>query len=227
MAGPTTIGVVIPALDEAAQVAASVASVRDADDVVVVDGGSTDGTPAAAEAAGARVVAGPRGRGAQLAAGASAVRGDWLVFLHADTRLDGSWAGELTGLPPKVVGGAFRFALDSPRPSARLIELGVALRCALFRLPYGDQAIFATREAYEAAGGFESQPLLEDVDFVRRLRRLGPLRFPRSRALTSARRFEERGMLRTMLLNWLIMTLDAAGVSRQRLARLYARRARS
>jgi rSAM/selenodomain-associated transferase 2 len=216
-----SISVVIPALDEEGRVGASVRSVRDDAEVIVVDGGSADGTRVEAAAAGAIVIASERGRGAQLAAGARAAGGEWLVFLHADTRLEAGWAGALRSLPAAVVGGAFRFALDPPRRRYRWLEAGVALRCRLFRLPYGDQGLFARRTAYFAMGGFRPLPLMEDVDFARRLARAGPLAFPALRAFTSARRFERRGMLATSLRNLWLLALYSAGRSPARLARLY------
>jgi rSAM/selenodomain-associated transferase 2 len=219
---PARVSVVIPALNEEELVAAAVRSVRDHAEVLVVDGGSADGTRAAAVAAGAEVVLTAPGRGAQMAAGARAARGEWLVFLHADTRLEPGWADALQALPAPVVGGAFRFALDPPRRSYRWLEAGVALRCRLFRLPYGDQGLFARRAAYEAIGGFRPLPLMEDVDFVRRLRRAGPLAFPGVRAFTSARRFERRGAAATSLGNLGLLALYAAGCDPGRLARLYS-----
>lgn len=217
------ISVVIPALDEEGRVGDAVRSVRDDAEVIVVDGGSTDGTPAEAAAAGATVMTSERGRGAQLAAGARAARGEWLVFLHADTRLEDGWARALRSLPGDVVGGAFRFALDPPRIRYRWLEAGVALRCRLFRLPYGDQGLFARREAYFAIGGFRPLPLMEDVDLARRLARAGPLAFPAVRAFTSARRFERRGMLATSLRNLWLLALYFAGRAPSHLARLYGR----
>jgi rSAM/selenodomain-associated transferase 2 len=220
-----TISVIIPALNEEPVVSSAVRSVRDDAEVIVVDGGSTDGTRAEAAAAGATVIASERGRGAQLGAGARAAGGEWLVFLHADTRLEAGWARELRSLSPAMVGGAFRFALDSPRRRYRWLERGVALRCRLFRLPYGDQALFARRQTYSAVGGFRPLPLMEDVDFVRRLRRAGPLAFPAARAFTSARRFERRGMLATSLRNLRLLALYSAGRSPATLAPLYQDRA--
>jgi rSAM/selenodomain-associated transferase 2 len=221
---PTLLSVVIPALDEEALVGDAVRSVRDHAEVIVVDGGSTDGTRAAAEAAGATVIGAGRGRGVQLDAGARAARGDWLIFLHADTRLEAGWAAALLALPDAVAGGAFRFALDPPRPAYRWLEAGVALRCRLFRLPYGDQGLFARREVYSGIGGFRPLPLMEDVDLVRRLARAGLLAFPAVRAFTSARRFERRGLLATSARNLWLLALYAAGLRPDRLARLYGER---
>lgn len=214
------MSVVIPTLDEEPCVADAVRSVRDDAEVVVVDGGSRDRTCAVAAAAGARVVSSPPSRGLQLDAGARAASGDWLVFLHADTRLESGWASALRALEGDVCGGAFRFAVESPRRRYRWIEGGVALRCRWFRLPYGDQALFARRDVYERLGGFAPLPLMEDVEFVRRLARAGRLAFPGIRAFTSARRWERHGMTATTLRNWWLLTLYAAGCSPDRLARL-------
>ncbi|HET8645051.1 MAG TPA: TIGR04283 family arsenosugar biosynthesis glycosyltransferase [Vicinamibacteria bacterium] len=219
------ISVVIPALDEERAIAGAIGSVRDeAGEVIVADGGSADGTCAVAEAAGAVVVAGPRGRGAQLDQGARAARGEWLLFLHADTRLQPRWSAALRALEPDVAGGAFRLAIDSPRPAFRVIELGARLRCRFLRLPYGDQALFARREAYQHIGGFRPLPLMEDVDFVRRLRGAGRLALLPQPALTSPRRWEARGVLRGTLRNWRVMALYALGRSPESLARIYRAR---
>jgi rSAM/selenodomain-associated transferase 2 len=223
MAGPP-LSVVIPTLNEEGRVADAVRSVRDDAEVIVVDGGSSDRTCAVAEAAGAALIVSTRGRGIQLAAGARAARGEWLVFLHADTRLEAGWADALWALPASVVGGAFRFTLDAPRPAYRWLEAGVALRCRLFRLPYGDQGLFARRSVYETIGGFRPLPLMEDVDFVRRLGRAGALAFPPVRAFTSARRFERRGAARTSLRNLGLLALYASGCDPDRLVRLYGAR---
>lgn len=213
---------IIPSLNEESCIGAAVASVAaDACEIIVVDGGSTDNTVREAAAGGARVVEGTRGRGPQMEIGANEAGGEWLVFLHADTRLEKGWAGALRDLDPAVVGGAFLFRLDSTRRRYRLVEAGVRLRCAALALPYGDQALFARREAFLRAGGFGNTPILEDVDLVRRLRRCGRLVFPSVRAVTSARRWEEHGFLRTTLINGLVVALDSAGWSREHLARLY------
>jgi GT2 family glycosyltransferase len=120
-----------------------------------------------------------------------------------------------------VVGGAFRFAIDARRPAYRLIEAGVALRCRLWGLAFGDQGIFVRREAYGIVGGFPPFPLMEDVAFMRRLGRAGPLAFPSVRAFTSARRWEQGGVVATTLRNWRLQALYASGWPPERLAGLY------
>ena len=213
---------VIPTLEEEALVGSAIGSVRAAaSEVVVVDGGSRDGTASRAAAAGARVLESVPCRGRQLDEGARAASGDWLLFLHADTRLEAGWPMALAQIGPQTVGGAFRFAVDSARPVFRAIEAGVALRCRLFGLPYGDQAIFARRQAYLEAGGFPHMPLMEDVAFVRRLRKVGGFRLLAPRAFTSPRRWERLGVVRTTALNWTIAALYGAGCPPARLARFY------
>jgi len=222
--GPA-LSVVIPALDEEAGIAAAIRSVRGEAEVIVVDGGSRDDTRAVAAAEGARVLASGRGRGLQLDRGARAARGEWIVFLHADTRLDPGWAEALGALPADVVGGAFRLAIDSPRRAYRVLELAVRGRVRLLKLPYGDQGLFVRRDAYARSGGVPHLPLMEDVAFVRRLARLGRLAWLPVRARTSARRWERGGILATTLHNWSLITLYTAGVPAERLARRYGHRA--
>ena len=218
---PPFLSVVIPALDEEARLPAAIRSVRGEAEVIVVDGGSRDATRSVAAREGARVLTAPRGRGLQLAAGARAASGEWIVFLHADTRLESGWAAAMAALSSDMVGGAFRFAIDSPRPAFRVVEAAVLLRVRLFALPYGDQGLFARRDAYDRVGGIPELPLMEDVAFMRRLRGAGRLAFPRPRAFTSPRRWERHGIVGTTLRNWRLIALYAAGRPPERLAGMY------
>ncbi|HEU0093381.1 MAG TPA: TIGR04283 family arsenosugar biosynthesis glycosyltransferase [Vicinamibacteria bacterium] len=218
-----SVSVVIPTLDEEQRLPSAIQSVRADADVIVVDGGSGDATREVAAREGARVLEAPRGRGRQLDQGARAATGEWLLFLHADTRLETGWADALAALPPEVVGGAFRFAVDSPRPAFRVVERAVRLRLRLFALPYGDQGLFVRREVYARIGGVPHLPLMEDVAFVARLRRAGRLAFPPVRAFTSARRWDRYGIVGTTLRNWSLLARYAAGQSPERLARRYGR----
>jgi rSAM/selenodomain-associated transferase 2 len=217
----SSISVVIPALDEECRLPAAIRSVRDAAEVLVVDGGSRDSTRAVAAAEGARVLESLPGRGRQIDLGARAVAGDWLVFLHADTRLEAGWAEALRALPAEVVGGAFRLAIDGRGAGFRVVEAGVRARVSVLRLPYGDQALFVRRETYQRIGGMPHLPLMEDVAFVTRLRQAGRLAFPAVHAVTSARRWEEHGLLGATLRNWWLLLLYGMGQPPERLARRY------
>jgi GT2 family glycosyltransferase len=161
--------------------------------------------------------------------GARHGRGRWLVFLHADTRLGAGWIDVLRHVDPErsIVGGSFRFALNSPARWARWIEWGVRIRVRLFDLAYGDQALFVRRAVFDELGGYRELPLMEDVDFIRRLRRHGRLMHAGVPALTSARRWERDGWFRRTADNVLLVVLFLAGQPPERLARYYHRGARS
>jgi hypothetical protein len=163
------------------------------------------------------------GRAHQMNAGAAAAGGDWLLFLHADSRLPDGWLEALHNVFDAAVGGWFRFALDDPAWQARVIERGVRWRVRLFRLPYGDQGFFVRRATFAAIGGFRELPLMEDVDFVRRLVAAGPVVELPLPLATSARRWRRDGWLRRSLRNVGLLSLYFAGVSPRRLARWYSR----
>lgn len=218
------ISVVIPALNAATSLPACLAALRSTlvSEVLVVDGGSTDGTRHVAEAAAATVLGPlPPSRGGQLAAGCAATEGEWLLALHADTRFQPGWAEaarrHMAGHPDKA--GWFRFALDDPRPVARVWEAGVALRSGL-GLPYGDQGLLIPRPLYEAVGGYRELPLMEDLDLVRRIGR-GRLRGIEARAVTSAARYRRDGYLRRSARNWRLVARWLNGVDPADLAGRY------
>jgi rSAM/selenodomain-associated transferase 2 len=225
------VTIVIPVLHDTAALSALLpalpvdASVQ----LVVVDGGAEHGS--AWDALYARHpavewIGAARGRAVQMNAGAARARGRWIVFLHADTRLEAGWLDFLRSLNdrPSVVGGSFRFALDSNARWARWIERGVRLRVRFFDLPYGDQALFARRDVFDALNGYQAMPLMEDVDFVRRLRRHGRLEHADIEALTSARRWERDGWIVRTIENGTLLLLFLAGCPPAWLARRYYRR---
>lgn len=216
------ISIVIPTLNAADALAETCAALGPVAEVVVVDGGSSDATRRVAERLGCRVLSAPRGRGAQLAAGVAAACGDWLLLLHADTRLQPGWAltaaRHMAHAPDRA--GYFRFALDSQDHRARRLERAVAWRCRILALPYGDQGLLIHRALLAQIGGIRPLPLMEDVDLVRRLgrRRLAALD---GVALTSAAKWQRDGWARRSARNLLCLGLWFAGLSPAALERLY------
>lgn len=192
------------------------------DEIVLADGGSSDGGPGIAREHSIRVVASPPGRGVQLDRAVRTAQGDVILVLHADTRLP---AGAVERIRRAVAegaeGGGFLLSFDSPRRIFRLAAWLINRRTQGTRLPLGDQAQFVRRTVLEEIGGFRPWPILEDLDLARRLKRRGRLVILPVRVVTSARRFEARGIVRTVATNWLIWLLFALGVPPHRLARLY------
>lgn len=229
----TMISVIIPTLNAEATLTDTLAALVPAmvqgvlREAIVVDGGSTDRTRDIVDIAGANLLENKGGRGAQFAAGAARARSQWLLFLHADTILEPGWEREAATFVDRVEEGrrpssaaAFRFALDDEGFKPRLLEQLVALRCTLLRLPYGDQALLVPKGLYNEVGGYRALPLMEDVDFVRRLgrRRICLLR---SRAVTSAQRFRRDGYLRRSARNILCLTLYTLRVPTNVISRIY------
>jgi rSAM/selenodomain-associated transferase 2 len=214
--------IVIPALNAGATLGPCLAALAGVDEIVVVDGGSIDHTADLARRAGARVIAAPRGRGEQLRAGGDAAHGDWLLFLHADTRLSAGWreavAAHVATAPERASYCGLR--LDDNAWQARVIERGVALRVRLLGLPYGDQGLLISRRLYDEVGGFRPLALMEDVDLARRIGRRR-LRSLGATALTSADRWRRDGWLRRSARNLACLALYAVGVAPARLARFY------
>jgi rSAM/selenodomain-associated transferase 2 len=221
-AGPVGVSVVVPALNVAATLAATVATVGWAAEIVMVDGGSTDGTAFLATRLGARVVPASRGRGVQLAAGVAAARHDWLLLLHADTLLGPSAeavaSAHMARCPDRA--GYFRFVLDSADPRARRLERLVAWRCRLLALPYGDQGLLIHRDLLRNAGGIRPLPLMEDVDLISRLGRHRLMALD-AVAITSAAKWQRDGWLRRSVRNLCCLGLWFAGVAPERIARIY------
>ena len=219
------IGVVIPTLNEAESLPALLDDLHRVVaplDIVVADGGSTDHTIAVATTARIRTVAAPRGRAAQMNAGAQCVTGHWLLFLHADSRLPPrARRALLTAVvnDPDLEAAVFGFAIDLPSGWKRFIEIGQALRQRLYGLPYGDQGLLVRRALFDAVGGFPDLPLLEDVAVLQALRRRTRVRTLPSVILTSGRRYRRGGVVRTWLRNTAIILLYHMGVPPHRLAR--------
>jgi rSAM/selenodomain-associated transferase 2 len=218
------LSVIIPTLDEEANLPRALASLPGDAEIIVSDGQSRDRTVEIAKKHGARVAAGARGRGAQMNLGAKAAAGDVLLFLHADCELGG---GALEAIRaalrnPEVVGGSFRLRIARSGWSHRLVTFGSNLRARL-GLPYGDQAIFVRRPVFEAIGGYPETPIMEDVELVRRLRRRGRLVAVAETVTTGTRHWDALGPILTTLLNWITVSLYFSGVSPSRLSPMYHR----
>ena len=225
-----TIAVVIPTLNAASGLGPTLDAIADARvaglvvDVVIADGGSTDGTEHVARTAGATWCPAPRGRGSQLATGTTAASGPWLLFLHADTVLAPGWervAARWIAAPASRARAAyFRFRLDDDTPAAHRLARIVAWRARRLGLPYGDQALLIHRDFLAARGGWRAMPLMEDVDLARRIgrRRLDALA---ADAITSAARYRRDGYLRRSARNLACLSLYFLGVPPTTLRRLY------
>ena len=223
----TTLSVIIPTLNEAATITAVIDTVeaRETTEILVVDGGSIDNTSELATQAGATVLHTPPGRAKQMNAGADHATGNILLFLHGDTLLPkgSNQLIEQTLQMPEVSCGAFSLYIDSARWSLHCIAAGANLRSKLFQLPYGDQGLFTTAETFLAVGGFPDLPIMEDYYFVRSLGRRGKIMTLPQAVTTSSRRWDNMGILKTTLINQLIIIGHLIGISPAQLARLYQR----
>jgi rSAM/selenodomain-associated transferase 2 len=221
------VSIVVPALDEAPGIAATLAALQPLRargcELVVVDGGSGDGTGELARPLADRVIVAPRGRGAQMNAGARASRGEILLFLHADTRLaEGAVDAVRSALAePGRAWGRFDVDISGRHPLLWLVARLMSLRSRLTGIATGDQAIFVRRDGFEAVGGFPEIPLMEDVALSRALGRLSRPACLRLRVVTSGRRWESRGVVRTVLLMWWLRLLYWLGRDPAALARRY------
>jgi rSAM/selenodomain-associated transferase 2 len=219
------LSAVIPCWNEATTIEAAIASAHQiADEVIVADAASPDGTAQIATRAGARVVIASRGRGAQLAAGAASASGDVLLFVHADARLpsDARRAIELALADPDVGGGNFRLRFEPTTTWGRVFARVDHERRRWLGIYYGDSGLFVRRGIYDAIGGFRALPILEDHDLARRLERATRTVYVDHIPIAaSARRFADHP-LRTLGVWMLIQTLASTGIAPQRLARLYA-----
>lgn len=221
------LSIVVPVLNEAAGIAGTLEALaplraRGAE-VIVVDGGSRDATVAIATPLADRVIDGPQGRARQMNAGAQQASAARLLFLHADTclpeRADSLVAAALQAHP--LAWGRFDVVIDGRSRMLPVIAALMNRRSRWTGIATGDQAMFMTRAAFESAGGFPDQPLMEDIELSKRLKRLCAPACLRERVTTSGRRWEQRGVWRTIVLMWRLRLLYALGVSADRLAPWY------
>ena len=200
------LSIIVPVLNEAHGIVAALRTLVPlrtfGAEVLVADGGSTDGTPELASPLADRVIVTPRGRAIQMNAGAQIASGDALLFLHADTRLPPHASALIERALAGGSWGRFDVAIEGRSAWLPVVAMSMNLRSRLTGIATGDQAIFVTRAAFEAAGGFPEQPLMEDIELSKRLKRLGPPAGLRARVATSGRRWDTHGAWRTILLMW-------------------------
>ncbi len=220
-----SISVIIPTLNEEPNLSRTLESLgKHANtEIIVVDGGSDDRSREIARHFGAVVLESPRGRARQMNRGAGAASGDVFLFLHADTVLPEAWAEKLREAleHPGVCGGAFSFMVEGNSFGLRLIEGLTNFRARRFSLPYGDQGIFVRKCVFKEMGGFPDLPIMEDFEFMRRLRDRGTIRILPDCAVTSGRRWERLGVLRTTVINQAVILGYYMGVAPEKLARFY------
>jgi rSAM/selenodomain-associated transferase 2 len=231
------ISIIIPVLNEVGTIEKVLASTRSSTNVetIVVDGGSVDGTLELVQSLGVKVLSSPTGRACQMNVGALAATGKILLFLHGDTLLPPEFDTMVraTLKPPKPgcrkspVAGAFALQIDAPLRSLRLIERGVNWRSRFLQMPYGDQAIFLKAETFQQIGGFAHLPIMEDFELVRRLRSMGHIALIPAPVVTSARRWLNKGIFQTMLINQIVILAYLLGVSPKQIVGWYRHQPKS
>jgi rSAM/selenodomain-associated transferase 2 len=222
------ISIIIPVLNEANTISAVLAGLLDARsvEVIVVDGGSRDETVAIAQSLGVKVITAAASRASQMNAGAAVATGEILLFLHADTHLPTGF-GRLVRQALQnagTVAGAFELQIDAQLRGLRLVERIVNMRSRFLSMPYGDQAIFLKAAVFNEIGGFPHLPIMEDFELILRLRRLGCITIVPAPVLTSGRRWQKLGIVKTTLINQLIITGYFLGIPPVQLVRLYRRK---
>ncbi|MEH1782343.1 MAG: TIGR04283 family arsenosugar biosynthesis glycosyltransferase [Nostoc sp.] len=225
--GAAKISIIIPAINEAVNIKEAITTTQPSTniEVIVVDGGSKDNTVEIAQSFGVKVISSSPGRAVQMNVGALAASGEILLFLHADSCLPTGFDDMIrTALQqPGIVAGAFKLRIDASLFSLRWVEWGVNVRSHFYQMPYGDQAIFLTKEVFQQIGGFPELVIMEDFELMRRLKRIGRIVIIPTPVVTSARRWLQKGVFKTTLLNQIVITAYLLGVSPERIRRWYRR----
>ncbi|MEH2052335.1 TIGR04283 family arsenosugar biosynthesis glycosyltransferase [Nostoc sp.] len=221
------ISIIIPAINEAVNIKEAITTTQPSTniEVIVVDGGSKDNTVEIAQSLNVKVISSSPGRAVQMNAGALAASGEILLFLHADSRLPMGFDEMIrTALQqPGSAAGAFKLRIDASLLSLRWVEWGVNVRSHFYQMPYGDQAIFLTKEVFQQIGCFPELPIMEDFELMRRLKRIGRIVIIPTPVVTSARRWLQKGVFKTTLLNQIVITAYLLGISPERIRRWYRR----
>ncbi|MGD9107299.1 MAG: TIGR04283 family arsenosugar biosynthesis glycosyltransferase [Desulfobacterales bacterium] len=224
---PNRISIIIPAINEADNIGNTIESIGPGDkkEVIVVDGGSNDDTALIAKSLGVKVIISTPPRARQMNLGAALATGDVLVFLHADTRLPENFEEFIFNSfkQPKMVAGAFELQMDSPMSGLRLIERLANWRSRYLKMPYGDQAIFLSSKRFHDLGGFPDIPIMEDFELARRLRKQGKIFTLPVPVFTSPRRWKNFGILKTTLINQLVIAAYVMGIAPEVIAQCYDR----
>lgn len=236
------LSIIIPTLNSAKELPATFASLMPAllegaiNEVIIVDGGSTDDTVEMADEAGAKILTPEtKGRGPQLNAGAKAAKNQWMLFLHSDTELEEDWHIEATKFikaenqktpeepTPNTApnAAAFKFSLKDKGFAPQILTKLVALRCSLFSLPYGDQGLLISKQTYEACGGYPNFPIMEDTDIIRRLP--APVKILQSRAFTSAEKYKKEGYLKRSTRNLYCLAAYYRGLPPEKIYQIYTK----
>jgi len=224
-----TFSVIIPVFNEASVINHAVEHVHHIGagfdfEIIVVDGDAEGRTIKTLKHTGAQTITSRKGRGRQMNAGAARAQGDILIFLHTDTKLPGDAFTDISDTihQRNHDAGAFNLGIESDRFAYRLIEKMVSIRSGITKIPYGDQAIFVKKDVFTQLGGFQEIPLMEDVEFMRRLKKSGfSICVLPKKVKTSPRRWEDEGIFYCTMRNWLLISLYLAGVRPEKLVRFY------
>lgn len=222
------ISIIIPVLNEANKIAKTLTIAQSGKniEILVVDGGSQDNTVEIVQALGLKVLFALPSRANQMNVGAKAATGEILLFLHADTLLPRKFAHSVRRVlcQPNTIAGAFAMQIDGSLRGLRLVEKGVNLRSHFLSLPYGDQAIFVKTETFKALGGFPQLPIMEDFEFVLKLRNCGRIAIIPTPVITSSRRWQKLGVWQTTIINQLAITAYFLKIPPERIAQWYRRK---
>lgn len=223
-----TISIIIPVLNEARVIKQTLGNLTQYSgiEIIVVDGGSQDETVAIAQQTAKVITVMGKGRSGQMNAGANLAQSDILLFLHGDTQLPPNFIDLVTQTlnQYQTIAGAFELAIDGSSRSLRWIEMLVKIRSRILSLPYGDQGIFISKQAFIEAGGFADLPIMEDFEFIRRIKRKGRIAIAPAAVITSDRRWQKLGVWQTTLINQLMLVGYFLGISPTKLSQFYRNR---